>query len=57
MRRPIKAIVCDFDAATIGCSASAVTIKKLKTTGTANRKELSRSLAGRASVDTAVKHR
>lgn len=35
------------DAATIGCSASAVTIKKLKTTGTANRRELASSLLGR----------
>lgn len=41
------------DAATIGCSASAVTIKKLKTTGTANRKELACSLAGRASEGVA----
>jgi len=43
------------DAATIGCSASAVTIKKLKTTGTANRKELACSLAGRASAGMAEK--
>ena len=57
MRRPIKAIVCDFDAATIGCSASAVTIKKLKTTGTANRKELAVSLAGRASPCAVGKRR
>jgi len=32
------------DAATIACCASAVTIKKLKTTGTANRQELAASL-------------
>ena len=32
------------DAAELACCASAVTIKKLKTTGTANRRELSESL-------------
>ena len=32
------------DAAKIACCASAVTVKKLKTTGTANRKELERSM-------------
>ena len=36
------------DAATIACCCSAVTIKKLKTTGTANREELTKSLKGYA---------
>ncbi len=35
------------DAATIACCCSAVTIKKLKTTGTASREELAASLAKR----------
>ena len=35
-----------IDAATLACCASAVTIRKLKTTGTANRSELSESLYG-----------
>jgi len=35
------------DAATIACCCSAVTIKKLKTTGTANRQELTDALSAR----------
>lgn len=35
------------DAAAIGCAASAVTIKKFKTTGTANRRELAQALNAR----------
>ena len=38
------------DAATVACCASAVTIRKLKTTGTANRRELSESIRVRGNA-------